>query len=366
MLKKGKNLTTVPQRKNQTPTLSMKASGSSELMLIIVSYCAKFKKTEATQNGRTSTPIYLLWKGTLTMHPQVLLLGNGLNRTFAAEDWNKLIKGICCNEKIDTSIIDNIAFPLRAVLATGDQLDNQIKNHKDLFYGLKSMDQIRPLLEEILRIPFDHILTTNYSYEIERVANSKVKENGDYCKYLAKNVIKGERVEGKYLLHSYNDISFENNSHKVWHIHGEARKPQSIVLGHYYYGELLSRMISTLSKRGNKQFERQQTGEQLVMESWLDAFVMGDVYVLGFGYDFSEMDLWWLLNRKKREKAQHGKLYFYEPSQENEVKHSLLETYDAEIERLGFNNMKSHEYEKFYCCAIEDIKKKVLAQRCGI
>ena len=296
------------------------------------------------------------------MYPQVLLLGNGLNRTFAAEDWNKLINCLCCNEKINISNIDNVSFPLKAVLATGDQIDSQIKNHKELFYGIKSMDQIRPLLEDVLRIPFDHILTTNYSYEIERAANSKVKADGDYCKYFAKNTLKGERVEGKYLLHSYNDISFENIHHKVWHIHGEARKPQSIVLGHYYYGKLLSNIIDVLDKRKNSQQELQKAGEQMIMKSWLDAFIMGDVYVLGFGCDFSEMDLWWLINRKKRENADHGKLFFYEPSEGNEVKQSLLETYGAQVERLGFN-MKPSRYEKFYRCAIEDIKQKVLAAK---
>ena len=237
------------------------------------------------------------------MYPQVLLLGNGLNRAFAAEEWNQLINCISCNEKIDISTIDNVSFPLKAVLATDDHMDEQIKGHKELFYGIKTMDQIQPVLEDILRIPFDHILTTNYSYEIERAANNKVKADGDYCKHFAKNMIRGERVEGKYLLHSYNEISFENNQHKVWHIHGEARKPQSIVLGHYYYGELLNRMIEDITQRKNRQQERQKAGEQMIMESWLDAFIMGDVYVLGFGCDFSEMDLWWLINRKKREKS---------------------------------------------------------------
>ena len=36
---------------------------------------------------------------------------------------------------------------------------------------------------------------------------------------------------------------------------------------------------------------------------WLDSFVLGNVNILGLGMDFSELDLWWLLNRKKRESA---------------------------------------------------------------
>ena len=74
-------------------------------------------------------------------------------------------------------------------------------------------------------------------------------------------------------------------------------------------------------------------------------------------FDFSEMDLWWLLNRKKRENAQHGKVYFYEPSKGNEVKHSLLDTYGAEIIDLKFRT-EPVNYQNFYTFAIEDIQKK--------
>ena len=293
------------------------------------------------------------------MYPQILLLGNGINRMFEANGWGDLINKLSCNPRIDPEIIKEVTYPLRVVLATGDNMESQIQINKELFYGVESIDQEKPLLESILRIPFDHILTTNYSYEIERVANGKVKADGRYCQRLARNLLKKEQVEKRYLLHSYNEICFEEYCHRIWHIHGEARKPQSIVLGHYYYGKLLSLYIDTLAKRENKQFERQRAGESPLIESWLDAFIMGDVYVLGFGFDYSEMDLWWLLNRKKREKAQHGKLYFYEPSQGNEIKHSLLEAYDAKIERLGFN-AKPVKYEEFYRCAIEDIREKVL------
>ena len=293
------------------------------------------------------------------MFPQVLLIGNGLNKTYDADGWGNLIKKIHCNPKIDPKSIEKVAFPLQAVLATGDRLDSQIKSKKDIFYGMESVDQIRPMMENILRIPFDYILTTNYSYEIERVANAKVQRDGNYCRNIAKSTIRNKHIEHKYLLHSYNDICFENYHHKIFHIHGEARKPQSIILGHYYYGKLLSLYIDMLAKNENKQFEHQQAGEPPIVDSWLDTFIMGDVYVLGFGLDFSEMDIWWLLNRKKREKAQHGTIYFYEPAQGNEVKHSLLDTYDAKPLSLGFNT-KPSSFENFYKYAIEDIRNRVI------
>lgn len=165
-------------------------------------------------------------------------------------------------------------------------------------------------------------------------------------------------AEGKYLLHTYNEVAYEGATHKVWHIHGEVRKPSSVVLGHYYYGNLLGRHQNELQKRGNQQYYRQQHGQSAILNSWLDAFIMGDVYVLGFGFHFSEMDMWWLLNRKNRECARHGGLYFYKPSRGNEVKASLIEAYGGKVENMGFWCAPPN-YKDFYDAAIEDIKSRV-------
>ena len=109
---------------------------------------------------------------------------------------------------------------------------------------------------------------------------------------------------------------------------------------------------------GNEQYRRQKKGEEPIIRSWLDAFIMGDVYVLGFGYDFSEMDLWWLLNRKKREKAEHGKLHFYSHTEGEESKLSLMKTYDADVHDLGYYH-KPKDYKAFYRDAIEDARLRV-------
>ena len=131
-----------------------------------------------------------------------------------------------------------------------------------------------------------------------------------------------------------------------------------LILGHYYYGKLFFKYQELLNKRSNLQFDLEQQGKPPIMESWLDAFLLGDVYVLGFGYDYSEFDLWWLLNRKKREQASHGTLHFYAPAAGNELKFALLETYGAKIECLGFWH-QNPDYKAFYQKAIADIQSRV-------
>ena len=289
-----------------------------------------------------------------TVFPKVLFLGNGLNRAFGANDWSKLLKQIHSNPRITFEQLTDLPYPLQAVLATGDDLDAVLKEDSLKEQGISDIEAMRPMTESLLRVPFDHILTTNYTYEIERVANSKVKQDGEYCKKLTRTTIKNQRAENKYLLHTYNEVVFEGYKQKVWHIHGENRKPQSLILGHYAYGTLLSKYQAELNNRGNKQFQREKEGKPPIMDSWLDAFIMGDVHVLGFGFDFSEMDLWWLLNRKKREKATHGSVYFYSPIEDNKSKLALLEAYGVQIENLGFYS-KPENFKDFYKIAIDRI-----------
>lgn len=293
--------------------------------------------------------------------PQVLLLGNGLNRAYAGNDWSGLIKAILQNPKVTFETIKDMPFPLQAVIASDDHVDRAIKDHKEAFLGAENIESMRPSAERILSIPFDHILTTNYSYELERVADPGISRSGEECAKIMAHTEKVDRAEAKYPLHTYNTVEFNGHIHKIWHIHGEARKAQSIMLGHYYYGKLLGKYQKELEESENKQYKRQQEGKPILQDSWLDAFIMGDVYVLGFGFDFSEMDLWWLLNRKKREKAEHGRVFFYEPSYGNELKESLLEVYDVKVIDLDFREeMNDAGYPSFYDAAIDHIGRTVM------
>lgn len=135
------------------------------------------------------------------------------------------------------------------------------------------------------------------------------------------------------MLHTYYDIA----NTKIWHIHGEGRKKNSIVLGHYYYGNLLARYKEYFVGIRNKYRQMEDVGETPPIKSWLDAFILGDVYILGLGMVFSEIDLWWLFNRKKRENASCGKIYFLEPRQGKDVdlKRELLRCYDVELRDYG-------------------------------
>lgn len=317
-------------------------------------------------------------QGSQDIYPQVLLLGNGLNRAFGGGSWRSLIDTLGGNQTLEyrQDLIEKVPFPLQAVLFTKDRIDTTIrKNRASLCLCADDLSDLVKTLKPIWGMGFDHILTTNYSYELECAADSKFDKrcchnktcHGE-CPFKAAMQYTRKHAETHYLLHTYNAVVHEGREQKIWHIHGEARKPDSVILGHYFYGKLLQRYDKLLSERGNKQYARQQNGEPPILESWLDAFIMGDVYILGFGCDFSEWDIWWLLNRKKRERARHGKTVFYEPQCEDlTVKQALLRTYDVDVRNLGFDSSRLTDkgennptifFRTFYQKAIEDIQNQ--------
>ena len=70
--------------------------------------------------------------------------------------------------------------------------------------------------------------------------------------------------------------------------------------------------------------------------------------------DFSEIDIWWLLNRRLREKSGHGKIYFLE--EKNLVKQEIIKKFDITHIDLGFKE-KPENFSEFYNLAFEKIKE---------
>lgn len=294
-------------------------------------------------------------------YPKVLLLGNGINRAFSSSGVSNddFLKKISTDEFKDFKR-ENIPFPLEVVIRTNDGVDESVKNHSKEMYGSVNNDEQRRILRGILSMGFDHILTTNYSYELEMASLSDKKTLSDnMLKNMIEHTSEVSRAESMYLLHTYNSVEYDGHKNKIWHIHGEARKPDSMIIGHYYYGNLLFK-YKELSDNRKDQYQRyQRSNTSIPIKSWLDAFILGDVYILGFGFDFAEMDLWWLINRKKREKAEHGKVYFYEPHDDTDIKIKLLNVYGVETRNLNITKCGKDEYSDFYIKAMNDIKRNL-------
>lgn len=309
--------------------------------------------------------------------PKILLLGNGINRAFAVGDvsWTELLKAITMNKEVGIEldrlkneknhlIREIVPLPLEIVLRTDDNVNIAVKNAKENLYGALNNDEQKNFLRKILSAGFDCILTTNYSYELEMASlKDGVKLTDTRLKNIQKHTNPEKRAEAKYLLHTYNSVDYNGVQNQIWHIHGEARKPNSMIIGHYYYGNLLFKYKELLTKRRNSYHYSQENADTFEIKSWLDAFILGDVYILGFGMDFSEIDLWWLINRKKREKALHGEAIFYEPTSDGfNMKKKLLVDYDVTVKNLGYsvNENCKIDYKNFYQDALADIEEQII------
>ena len=295
--------------------------------------------------------------------PQVLFLGNGLNLAYSGISWSDLIGKIAKRDDFDWSRSE-IPMPLQAILASDNQIRTSLQQAKTDFRGKIQNDQQMAVLQDLLTMGFDDILTTNYSYELEEAALGKYELTDRQIMKLMRYT--SENAERNYLLHTYNQVKCGNTENRIWHVHGEIRKTDSMILGHYWYGKLLYKIIEKSEKTKDLYIRNQRDEKETSLDSWIDSFILGDVYVLGFGFGLSEVDLWWLLNRKQRERAEHGKVYFYElHSEKQREKTELLKLMDVEVLNLGFSDIErttpdgEPDYKAFYQASINDIRQKI-------
>lgn len=297
--------------------------------------------------------------------PQILLLGNGINRAFDSCSWDDLLNSI--DKRAERYDIAGFHVPetLKAILLTGDTVDKALKSKKNELANLgaenlnKEHEQQTRLLRRLLALPFDEILTTNYSYELETAALGPRGVTEHALRRMQSHSDEVSRAESRFLLHTFNKIETEHGERRIWHIHGEARKPDSMILGAYFYGNLLGKLVELNKKRGIFYQRTQSHPETLPkIKSWADAFILGDVYILGFGFGFSETDLWWLLNRKKREPGV-GKVYFYELKPIEETNRAKLDLLKLMGVKIIYNTVENGDWRGAYERAVCDIEKRV-------
>lgn len=291
--------------------------------------------------------------------PKILLLGNGINRSFGEGAWGDLLNEISCTSfDGDKESIRNIPFPLQAMVLTGDNVDEGIDMIADKLAKENINDEYADVLQKYAELSFDAILTANYTYDVEKalMRNFECKPKAR-CRH-RKNTFDGSKSESQFGLFQYMDIENADGKYSIWHIHGEAGRPNSMVLGHYYYGKLLGSIqnyLSTFMRRYKGLMKHYGEFKPL---SWVDYFMIADIYIVGLGLDPSELDLWWLINCKKRHSKElsSGKIYWFEPNLKEKkafARRILAETNDIE---MVHDTVKGNGYKKYYMELPEVIK----------
>ena len=84
---------------------------------------------------------------------------------------------------------------------------------------------------------------------------------------------------------------------KVFHIHGEERFPDTVCIGLQHYVDNIAwikNKIDNIYKMDNKNSFSDEL-MQALKGSWVEHLFFSNVFIVGFGLDKSEIDIWWLL-----------------------------------------------------------------------
>ena len=283
-----------------------------------------------------------------------VLLGNGICRCIGMDSCDGIIEEIRKenNPSADPTVMKKLMFPQKIVVATNDHVDVNMKrltkNMVDVAYSVEDT----AFLNQLLKAMPEAILTANYSTELETASFEK------YTSYVYNNNVKKAcdlRMTAENLgLNTYIPLSIDGEQKLLWHIHGNAMRPKSVIMGHYYYGKLLREIEEYIPGFMRRYQIAKKTDQTLQIKSWVDYFLICDVHIIGFSMDPAEMDLWWLLCCKKRHFPETT-VYFYEPSKEyinGTGKDLLLTAYGAEIvTEKGFKG----DYKQFYLDLVNKI-----------
>ena len=127
------------------------------------------------------------------------------------------------------------------------------------------------------------------------------------------------------------------NDRSIWHIHGEVNVPNSITLGYEHYAGYLQHLraylvTGTKSTYKNYQFVPIITriGKNAIkFDSWVDFFFRKDIHIVGFTFDYIEMELWWLLTYRarcmynKKCNIKNRIIYYYPQQYGTEIRNKL-------------------------------------------
>ena len=286
----------------------------------------------------------------------IVLLGNGICRCLGMNSCDDIIEQIRKenNPEVNPNIMNKLQFPQKIVVATNDRVDENMQRlTKDMLESTYSEKDIGFLKQLIMNSP-DVILTANYSTELEKAAYGKFTR---YTYNQNTTIVADLRNSAEELgLNRYIPLMAGQNEKQLWHIHGNAMKPKSIVMGHYYYGKLLREIQEYIPKLMRRYHSAKHSNEHIMqIKSWVDYFMLCDVHIIGFSMDLAEVDLWWLLCCKKRH-FPDSKVYFYEPDGKyifQSEKELLMKAYGVKIiteeEFTG-------DYREFYLKSISMIE----------
>lgn len=282
-----------------------------------------------------------------------LFFGNGLNRLSKCNpSWDRLISKIS-KQRFDNNIPNTMKY--EAIIAdcpyrqpdqtlitadgkriltadgyiltclgelTEDELKRKIANEVCKNKGNRVYNELR-------RLHFDHIVTTNYDNTFLNVEDVAIG-NRDFSERLYSLKRKYEITNGQF-------------HQTYWPIHGSCESYKSIMLGLDHYCGSIAKIndyikgnITDINGKRQPSILTRAKDHDVNIMSWVDLFFFSDIHIIGFGLSYDETDIWWILNRRKRIIRMDGELInntirFYPTDLLSDDKRQLLSNFGIEI-----------------------------------
>jgi len=275
-----------------------------------------------------------------------LFIGNGFSRAVFRDrpSWSDLFEGVSSSIKDYTILYEAFLLEKKQKGQTEDAVKNElIEKIRTTFSGKSIKDNINDLKHfggDLIQHHVNNILTTNYDNGIEFILCK-------FCGY-REQTPKDMALENIYNIRTYKLFVNDDTGHevKLWKIHGDLNRLRSITLGFDQYCGALSKLseyVKGTYKSSKKDVKvecagptdikcKEQKFDQL---SWAELFFRTNVYIVGFGLSSSEIDIWWLLNRRAR-------LMIDIP----QIRNTITYLYDVEFETPFQTSKDGKEKEK--------------------
>lgn len=224
---------------------------------------------------------------------------------------------------------------------------------------LSSLTTTNRIYDAISELPVSHLITTNY-------------DNSFFQSIGGEMVIKSKVVsEKKYSIKR----NYVIDNHKIglqhyWPIHGNIDSPSSIMLGYDHYCNSLSKIAYYARGGENLKGKRVDSIEQRLKEgisnpiAWVDLFFISDVHIIGLGLNYDEMDLWWVLNKRRRTKWEdpkliNNKIFYYQVGKLTDSQNKVFSSFDINVEPLTPELLNMNDYMPRYESQIEVMKRNI-------
>lgn len=298
-----------------------------------------------------------------------LLFGNGLNQlSDHPVSWKSLLERIKGSHPFVSDDLPNTMIYERAVLekplVDHDVLGNESAVKKDIAEMMGKMPT-NEFYGQLFDLGLEHYLTTNYDYAFKKAILERDDAYSD--RDLSSEDVYSVRRRTA-MMKKGREVC------KIWSLHGEIAYPATIMLGLDHYCGSVGKIDAYVKGNYTFQQDKKPVNVHRITEklkgdatwdghSWVELVFNTNMHILGLSLDYSEIDLWWILNRrarimKSRDKGfeLNNEVFYYSTSIEPE-KRDLLKAMNVEVVEAPKPTSKV-EWEQYYRGVIKQIEHK--------